>query len=148
MRVSPQVLGILIGGILPAVSYGLVGVLTKAGSKWGLSAGPFLLVVGVAIVLASIPFFLLVPERAFSMRSALWSFAVGLVWAAGTGCLAIGIVRYGMPVGKLVPIHALSTLVAVFLSLWLLREWREVNAFQLLLGSFFVVAGAILVARS
>ena len=145
---SPQVLGILIGGLLPALLYGATGVFSKASTKEGIGIGMYLMIIGVSIVVTGGGFFLLQADKTVSVRSALYACGLGVTWALGTGLVAIGLTRFDMPLGKLVPLYNMNTLVAVLLALWIFSEWQNVKVLQLLLGSVLIVLGGVLVSRA
>lgn len=145
---NTQTIGIIVGGLLPALLYGLTAVLTKASTKAGIGIGMYLILVGIACVLAGAGFFFLSPDRTVSMRSALYAFGVGLTWGIGTGLVAIGLTTYGIPIAKLTPLYNMNTLIAVLLALWIFAEWQEVRVTQLLIGSILIVIGGTLVARA
>lgn len=73
---------------------------------------------------------------------------VGFLGGIGSVLVSIGIVKYSAPLGKLVPLFNMNTLVTVLLALWLFAEWKEVQVPRLLIGSILIVVGGILVARS
>jgi hypothetical protein len=145
---TPQVLGILIGGLLPAVFYGLSTLFSKASTKEGIGIGVYLMITGVAIVLTGVGFFAFQADKTVSVRSAAYAGGFGVLWAIGTGLVAIGLTRFGIPLGKLVPLYNMNTLIAVLLALWIFSEWQNVKVTQLLLGAFLIVIGGIFVAKA
>lgn len=145
---SPQVLGILVGGLLPALLYGATGVFSKASTKEGIGIGIYLMIIGLSIVLTGGGFFLLQADKTVSVRSALYACGLGVTWALGTGLVAIGLTRFGIPLGKLVPLYNMNTLIAVVLALWIFSEWQNVKVMQLVLGSVLIVLGGVLVAKA
>lgn len=128
---SPQVMGLVVGGLVPAVAYALFAIWTKSGSQAGIGAGPFMVLIGTACV-----------------QSAGWSFAAGVVWAAGTGLVSFALTRYGIPISKLNPIYNTNTLITVLLGLVVFSEWKQVNALQLLGGATLILVGSLLVSRA
>lgn len=147
LTMSPQLLGILVGGLVPALGYALFAVWTKSGSQAGIGAGPFLVVVGFACVVTGAIFSALLPAN-WNTRSVAFSLAAGVVWAAGTGFVSLALTRWGIPISKLNPLYNTNTLITVLLGLVVFQEWKQVNAWQLLGGATLILAGSLLVSRA
>jgi len=145
---SPEVFGLIIGGIIPAVLFGFSGVLTRAVPKSSIGIGLYLMVFGISIFIVGLGFYFAIPDKSITSRAAVISFFSGFVWAIGGGMVFIGLNQLGMPLGKLVPLYNMNTLVAVLLGLWIFAEWKQVKVPQLLLGSILVVVGGTLVAKA
>ncbi|MDO8648919.1 MAG: hypothetical protein Q7R81_03985 [Candidatus Peregrinibacteria bacterium] len=148
MALTPNVLGILIGGVAAAVLYGVSGVFSKASTREGIGIGVFLVIIGGAIALTGIVIAIVWPGRVPNGRATAYAAALGFTWALGTVCVALALVRYQIPLGKLAPLYNMNTLVAVILSLIVFAEWQQVRMAQLLLGAVLIVVGGLLVARS
>ncbi|MGA1979101.1 MAG: hypothetical protein ABSG99_00840 [Sedimentisphaerales bacterium] len=140
--------GIIVGGILPAVFFGLSGVFAKPSTQAGIGTGLYLLFVGLAAALAGLVFYILLPDKTISFRSGLFALLVGLAWAIAAGLVAFSLTTYRVPISKLVPLYNINTLVAVLIGLYVFAEWKDVNAWKLLLGSLFVIVGGTLAATS
>jgi drug/metabolite transporter (DMT)-like permease len=143
-----QTLGIIIGGLLPAILYGLSGVFTKASTRAGIGLGIYLMIIGCTVMLVGTVIFLFIPDKTASLRSALHAGGVGLTWGLGTGLVAIAMSKYALPLSKAVPLFNMNTLVVVILALWIFSEWQQVRVSQLLIGAIFIVIGGVLVARA
>lgn len=141
-------MGIIVGGLAPALLYGLTGIFAKASTKAGIGIGMYLFIIGIAIVLTGVIFYFIMPDKSVSLRSGVHAFALGLCWGFGTGLVALGLSTYAIPLGKLVPIYNMNTLVAVLLALWIFAEWKQVKVPELLIGSLLIVIGGTLVARA
>ena len=141
-------MGILIGGLLPAVFYGVSSTFTKASTNAGISTAYYTLFVGLSIVLASGLVLILSSDSQWHIQSASYAGLSGLFWFMGTACVTFALSRYHMPIGKLVPIFNLNTLVAVSLGLLVFSEWKELNTLKLLVGAILVCIGGSLVATS
>lgn len=144
---SPQLLGIVVGGLLPALGYALFAVWTKYGTQAGIGAGPFLVFVGLACVAVGALFSWLLPSN-WNVRSAAYSLAAGLVWAAGSGFVSLALTRWDIPIAKLNPLYNTNTLITVLLGLVLFAEWKQVNPWQLTGGALLILAGSLLVSRA
>lgn len=144
---SPQIAGIVVGGLLPAIGYALFAIWTKYGTESGIGTGPFLVLVGIACVAVGAVFSWLLPAT-WNARSAGYSLAAGAVWAAGSGLVAFALSRYGIPVSKLNPLYNTNTLITVVLGLVIFSEWKQVDAKQLVAGALLILAGSLLVSRA
>jgi transporter family protein len=140
--------GLVIGGLLPALMYGLAGLLQKATTKAGAGLGPYLLCIGLGVLAIGGVLTLTSSgaARAITGKAALLSMAMGLAWALGTWLVAIGISRYAAPLAKVVPLYNMNTLIVVVLALVIFAESRDVAVSKLLAGALLIVVGGTLVA--
>ena len=145
---TPELLGLVIGGIVPALLYGVSNIFQKVSTNAGIGIGIYLFIVGISVSLVGSAFYLAVPDRTINIRSALGAGMMGLLWGVGAGAVSYSLLRYQAPLGKLVPLYNMNTLVAVLLALWIFSEWKEVNLPQLLAGSILIIFGGVLVARA
>ncbi len=143
-----ELLGMALGGLLAAVFFGLSGVLSKASTQAGVGIGIYIMLAGVGVVVVGAAFFFIQPDRTVSLRSALPSIGVGVTWALGAGLVALALMKYKVPLGKLVPLYNMNTLIAVLIALWLFSEWQRVEIVKLLIGAVLVIIGGTLVALS
>lgn len=141
-------LAMLVGGLLPAVLFGVSGVMQKACARTGIGTGPYLAITGLAVLTIGGFLTLVDQDMTISRKSAAYTVLFGVLWAAGVGCIAIALQRFGGQISQLVPIYNMNTLVAVFIGLIVLAEWREVHWGRLLLGSFLIISGGVLAATS
>lgn len=142
---ASNLIGLLVGGIVPALLYGVSSVFAKASANGGMSVGGHLLWVGLAISLTGLVFSLGMPGP-IPMAAVGASALQGVLWGLGTGCVVLGIVRYQAPLAKLVPLYNMNTLVTAGLALVLFAEGQQVNSPQLLLGAGLIVLGGVLVS--
>jgi len=145
---SSQSLGLIIGGLLPALFFGLSGVFARPATRAGISTGFYLTIIGLAAATVGLVFGLIFPERELTFRSGLFTILVGSTWAIAAGLVAIALTKYGSPISRLVPLSKMNTLVAVIIGLAVFSEWREVNALQILIGAILIVVGGWLVVTS
>jgi len=145
---NPQYLAILLGGIIPAICFGLTGVLAKASTDRGIDMASYLLCVGVAVLLDGVILSFMVGQRAISIGSSLYAISVGVVWGVGIALFGYVLSFHKAPVSAIVPFHAVSVLVAVLIALVVFAEWKTVNVPLLLMGSFLMVAGGVLVSKA
>ncbi len=140
--------GVVIGGLLPAVLYGVAGVLQKASQRTGAGIGPYLICIGLSVVGVGAAVTWLSAERAITSRGAWLAAGMGLAWGVGTWLVAVGLSRYAVPVAKLAPLYNANTVVVVLLGLLLFAEHREVSLLRLAIGVVLVVGGATVAARA
>lgn len=145
-----EIKGLLVGGLLPALLFGVAGLLQKVASRTGAGAGPYLLCIGVGVLLVGT----LVTlgshgaGRTISGRGMLASGAIGFAWALGTWAVVLGLTRYAAPLAKLAPLYNLNTLVVVVLALVVFAEFRDVAVTKLVAGAALIVVGGALVANA
>lgn len=145
---TSQTLGLLIGGLAPAVLFAVANVCTKAATQAGIGLGPYLLLIGLGVVSAGVVALFLFPDRALSAQSGSIAFVFGIAWGTGVACISYAIAQYGAPLSQLSPIFNANTLLTVLAALWIFAEWKQVQVPQLLLGSLLIIAGSALVARA
>lgn len=145
---SAQTVGLLIGGLLPALAYTVSNTLAKSSTQAGIGVGPYLLFIGLGILIVGVVFTYTMPYGSVSLRSGSYSLIMGLFWGIGTGSVALGLSRYHAPLSQIVPIFNMNTLFTVLIALWIFSEWKDVRVPQLLLGSVLIVVGGTLVARA
>ena len=143
---TSNLLGILIGGLLPAIFYGVSSIFAKSSTNAGMSVGGHLFVIGIAISYTGLLFNFLLPGNIPSLLAVTSSSMQGIFWGLGTGCVVLGLIKYQIPLAKLVPLYNMNTLVTAGLALIIFAEWRVVNPLQLLVGSGLIIAGGILVS--
>ncbi len=146
MTPSPQTLGIIVGGLLPALFFGMSGFFNKLSTQAGIGVGPFLIIAGLALSLVGVAFHLYLQDATFSMKAGAAAACMGGLTGLGTGLVLIALVKFHMPLSKLAPLYNMNTLVAVLLSLVVFAEWQQVHVLKLLIGAFLVVLGGTLVA--
>src|SRR5690606_26793041 len=145
---SNSTIGLVIGGLLPALLFGLSGVFAKPASVTGIGLGWYLTSIGCAILLTGLALHLLQPSNPFSLRGSLFAAAVGFSWAPGAALVALALSSYGMAIARIVPLYNMNTLVAVLIGLTVFAEWKEVQVVKLLAGAALITLGGRLVATA
>ena len=143
---STQTLGLLVGGILPAIFFGLSGVFAKASNAAGIGLGYYMLAIGVAVTITGSICLLFIPDRSFSISAGRDAFLSGATWALGAALVAVALAKFKAPISQIVPLYNMNTLVGVLLGLWLFSEWQDLDLLKLLIGSILIVIGGTLVA--
>jgi uncharacterized membrane protein len=141
-------LSLLVGGLLPAVLFGLSGVVQKASARAGIGTGPFLVVVGLVVALAGGLVTAAERDAAVNRLSAGYAVLFGVLWGLGIAAIAVALGRYEGQISQLVPLYNMNTLVAVVVGLVVFSEWQGVQPGRLLLGAVLTVAGGVLAATS
>lgn len=139
-------MGIIVGGILPALLFGFSGICQKWSSQHGISTGAYLVFIGLGVVSVGAVLWLMNSNQQFSIASTVPALGLGISWGLGALGVALGISKYGAPLAKLVPLYNMNTLVAVLLALVIFSEWREVHLVKLSIGAVMIIAGGILVS--
>lgn len=143
---TSNLLGLMVGGLLPALFYGVSSVFAKSSTNAGMSVGGHLFVIGITVSITGLIFNVLLPGNVPSLMAVASSSMQGVFWGLGTGCVVLGLLKYQAPLAKLVPLYNMNTLVTSGLALVIFAEWRAVNPLQLLVGAGLIVAGGILVS--
>lgn len=141
-------LSLLVGGLLPAILFGVSGVFQKTSARAGIGTGPYLMVVGAVVVVMGGVFTVVQRDTTVNGESALHASAYGVLWSLGIACIAIALAHYGGQISQLVPLYNMNTLVAVVVGLVVLSEWRDVQLGKLLAATVLSIAGGILAASS
>jgi len=73
---------------------------------------------------------------------------MGLAWATAIGSMAYAVSALGVPVSIIAPMTDSSALVALAASTLVFREWETLNGPRALVGTLFIVLGAVVVATA
>jgi transporter family protein len=141
-------LGILIGGIVPAIIFGIGGVFVKASNQQGISLNYYILFTSLGVLIFSIIAFFLFNEKLVNFKSGAYAFTVGATWAVGVLLVAFALNKYNTPMSIISALNCTACLVTILLSLLLFSEWKETHVIRLLIGSIMIVTGAMLVSTS
>ena len=147
MSLSPQSLGLVVGGLVPAVGYSVFALGTKLAAQAGLGAGPLLVLTGLACTVTGVAFWWLLPS-VFEWRAGIWGLVAGFAWAVGTGLVSFALLKWGVPISKLNPLYNTNTLITVVLGLVLFSEWKQAQPLPLVGGALLILAGSLLVSRA
>ncbi len=139
---------LLIGGLVPALAFGVGAIFQKHSNDIGIGQSNYLLYFSGGMLLASLIAYFVFPDNPSSVKAGLFAAGHGVLFGAGFVFLAIGLTIYQEPVSKLVPLANMSTLVAVLLGLVIFGEYAKLNITALLSGSVLIVLGGILVGRA
>lgn len=137
---------LIIGGMLPALFYGLAGFLQKASARAGGTVSLYLVGFGLATMVTGLAYGALVAEPRLTLRPLSLAVLAGALFATGAGLISYALIRFDAPLSKLSPLYNMNILVSVLLGLLVFSELAEVSPARLLLGAIFVLVGGWLVA--
>ena len=107
-----------------------------------------MVVVGLVITLVGGIWWGITRESEWTLPAIGSASLFAMFWALATGCIAIGLARYGGNISQLAPLYNMNTLVAVLIGLLFMGEYKNVNPIAVGLGAVLIVAGGIIAARS
>lgn len=139
---------LLLGGVLPAICFGLSGVFQKTANKEGIGTGPYLMIVGVTVVAVGALVTLVQRDLSVNLTSAVHTALCAALWAGGMMGIAMALGRYHGQLSQLVPLYNMNTLVAVGVSLVVLSEWKTVQPLMIVAASLLTIGGGVLAAFS
>ncbi len=143
---SDTQLGIIVGGLVPALLFGISGICQKFSNQHGISTGAYVLSVGIGVVLVGIALCVWNTSQTANVKSVVPAIIMGLAWGSGVVLVAIAMNNYKTPLSVLAPLYNMNTLVAVVGALFIFSEWRDVNVIKLVIGSLLIVGGGVLVS--
>ena len=103
-RMSKATLALLIGGLLPALLFGVSGVFQKTAARAGISTGPYLIAIGAVVLLAGIVVTVGQCDTTATREGVAWACGYGVLWSAGIGCIVLALGRYDANISQLVPL--------------------------------------------
>ena len=143
---SDTQLGILVGGIIPAILFGISGICQKLSNQHGISTGAYVVSVGLGVVLVGVVLCLFNTSQTANMKSIVPAVTMGLCWGVGVLLVSMAISKYGTKLSVLAPLYNMNTLVTVVGALILFSEWKDLNVVKLIIGALLIVAGGVLVS--
>lgn len=146
---SSALTAVVLGGLIPAVLFGLSGALQKGATGAGLGLATYLLCVGAGVVAVGAAFWAAMPtEHAATGKGVGLAVALGVCWAGGSGLVAIAILKHGGRIAQLAPLYNTNTLVTVLLGLVVFSEAASLDVPRLVLGALLIIAGSVLAATA
>lgn len=141
-------LGILLGGLIPAILFGISGIFQKISANQQVSLGPHLITIGIGVAAVGLALVILTGEQDFTLKKLIPSVVIGVSWGSGMVLIAIAIIKYGAALSVITPLYNMNTLVTVMLAMIIFAEWKDANLVKLTIGTLLIVGGGILVAGS
>ena len=145
---SNEAIGLIIGGVVPAILLGLFFVLQKMATRNGAGPGEYLFLLGLISAVMSGVLILFGKPVVFTLTGSMWTVLSSACWGLAMAGAAYALFKYHLPMSKLNPILNTNTLTAVVLSIIFLGEWQELNVLKVLLGAVLIICGAIIVSRA
>jgi hypothetical protein len=139
-------LSLIVGGLVPALFYGVAGVLQKANVRAGGTVATYLMGFGLATFLGGLIFQQILGEGSSTPRAWLFAGIAGLSFAAGAGLISLAIIRYQASIAQLSPLYNMNVLVAVGMGLLVFAEFTDLNVPRLLIGTITIILGGWLVS--
>jgi hypothetical protein len=143
---TDKMMGVILGGFLPALCFGASSVLMKMAARAGVGLGPYVIGLAVGVGIFGALTFLTRGSHAVTGRGVLFAIAVGATWALGMALIQIALTRYHAAISQIVPLHMINLIVTIGLGFLLFAEARDVEAGRLVIGALLMGLGAILVA--
>jgi drug/metabolite transporter (DMT)-like permease len=145
---SKATLALLIGGLLPALLFGIASTFQKTAARAGIGTGPYLIAIGAVVLVVGIAATVARGDGTATRTGVAWACGYGVLWSSAIGCIVLALSRYDANISQLVPLYNLNTLVAVAIGMAVLGEWREVVPWRVVAGAVLAVAGGVLVATA
>jgi hypothetical protein len=130
-------MGIIIGGILPAILFGIGGVFVKTSNQQGISLNYFATLSGLGIIVVSMFSFLVFKEKSVNIKSVINAFLVGATWLAGILLVALALTKYKIPLSIILPLNCTICLFIAVLAIFILSEWKEIRVMHLNYWHYF-----------
>jgi uncharacterized membrane protein len=143
---SSELKAIVIGGILPALLYGVTGIFQKMSAEADGGAGTYLVFLGIGTVIVGLVLHQVLPEPAPSVRPAVFALIAGVTFSLGAALISVALIRHHASISQLTPLYNMNVLVTVVIGLLLFAEYRDVQVIRLLGGTSLLIVGALLVA--
>jgi transporter family protein len=145
---DPHFFGIMLGGLIPALLFSVSNIGMKTSTTFGMSLPAYLMIVGIAVMLAGAAALFFVPVKFPTIMQSGAAVLVGFSWGIGVFCITYSLQKFDTPLSVLTPLFNMNTLFTVLFALWIFSEWKEVRIPQLLIGSVLIVAGGVLVSKA
>ncbi|PDT03425.1 hypothetical protein CO666_15375 [Rhizobium chutanense] len=139
---------IVIGGILPALFWGITAIFQKQSAVAATGSAVYLIAFGVACALVGLAAALIWRPAPWTAGGLGFAATAGACFAAGTGLISFALSAYGVPVSKLAPIWSCNVLVTLAIGAVFLGEASELNVMKLAAGTLLILSGALLVSSA
>jgi transporter family protein len=143
---SEKWMGVLLGGLLPALCFGASSVLMKLSARAGIGLTPYVLSLAAGVAAYGLLTALAGPSRLVSGGGVVFAMLVGLTWALGMALIQLALTRYRAAISQIVPLHMLNLVVTIVFGFVLFAEARDLDALRLVVGAVLMGIGAFLVA--
>ncbi len=137
---------LIIGGLIPALLYGLAGAFQKWSAQEGGSVSVYLIGFGVATVIVGVVYRAVLSDASSPTISIGIALLAGLVFGVGAGLISFTIIRFDAAISQLAPLYNMNFLVTVLLGLLIFSEFRDLQVPRLLAGSLLILVGGWVVS--
>lgn len=141
-------LGIIIGGLIPALLFGISGFVQKISANQNVTLGAHLVTIGLGVVAIGIVVSIFGSGEVFTIKKMIPSFIIGAAWGIGMFLVTIALIKYNAPLSTVTPLYNMNTLVTVIVALIFFSEWKDAHLVKLISGTFLIILGGILVSTS
>ncbi len=138
---------IVIGGILPAIFWGITAIFQKQ-SATATGSAVYLIAFGAACALAGVIAALIWRPAPWTAEGLGFAGTSGACFAVGTGLISFTLFTYRVPVSKLAPIWSCNVLVTLAIGAVFLGEASDLNMVKLAAGTLLIISGALLVSSA
>ncbi len=145
---SDATIGIIIGGVAPAIILGFFMVLQKMATRKGAGPGEFLIILGIVSACIGGVLLFTANKPEFTVTGTLWTILSSACWGLSMAGVAYALFKYNIPMSKLNPIFNTNTLTTVILGILFLGEWSQINILNVFIGAILIIAGAIIVSKA
>ncbi|RFB93485.1 hypothetical protein B5K11_13175 [Rhizobium leguminosarum bv. trifolii] len=139
---------IVIGGILPAVFWGITAIFQKQSATSATGSAVYLIAFGAACALAGLIAALIWRPAPWTVEGLGFAATAGACFAIGTGLISFALFAYGLSVSKLAPIWSCNVLVTLAIGALFLGETSGLNLIKLAAGTLLILSGALLVSSA
>ncbi|ANM10937.1 MULTISPECIES: EamA family transporter [unclassified Rhizobium] len=139
---------IVIGGILPAIFWGITAIFQKQSATSATGSAVYLIAFGAACALAGLIAALIWRPAPWTVEGLGFAATAGACFAIGTGLISFALFAYGVPVAKLAPIWSCNVLVTLAIAALLLGEASDLDVVRLAAGTLLIISGALLVSSA
>ena len=108
---------LIIGGLAPAILYGLAAIFQKRSVRVGGSVSIYLIGFGLSTVFVGILGRIIRHEGGSPMSAIMFALLGGLAFAVGAGLISFTLIRFDAAIAQLSPIYNMNILVTVILGL-------------------------------
>jgi len=137
---------LIIGGLIPALLYGLAGVFQKWSAREGGSVSVYLIGFGVGTVIVGFVYRAVLSDGASPTTSIGFAVLAGLIFSIGAGLISFAVIRFDAAIAQLSPLYNLNFLVTLVLGLLIFSEFKDLQVTRLLAGALVILVGGWVVS--
>lgn len=145
---TAKTIGLILGGLTPALLLGVFGVLQKVATKAGAGLAWYFIGIGAGVLAVGIGVLIAGGRSEPTVAAVGWAVLTGLCWASAVGLISFSIARYDVSISQLAPLYNMNTLTVIILGFVVFAEWRNIRVPRLLAGAVLITLGGVLTARA